>query len=412
MPRRIKRAKIHTVALCKRGANRLPGIYKTEKPNQFVFETLVVKNDNILGEGLLTSVVYAPESVDSQNDIASADVIKDMAHGFFREGGKINLEHDGNPVSKDDAYPAESFVIQKGDPRFANAKDRDGNPIDVTGGWGMVIKLENKDLRQKYASGEWDGVSMEGTGEFEADTSKTEEFVDALAKRLGLNSPTEETDMDPKEIKKMIDEAIASAITALNKTDNAPEVIIDPIAKSLYPEDATKQGIAHAAIQLAKASGKTGSDLMTAAIDATVEKSTEAIEFVGSRSNPDDLRKHAEKLKAAKLEKSIDFTDADAVAKFAEEMAKTGEGDDEKEDADGLTERDKHAGIEKGDSDQVKRLKMELFKETSRSRQNGKDTDDNENSVDSGLTKKESELAKSGSRVAKWLNSQRGFGDK
>jgi hypothetical protein len=49
----------------------------------------------------------------------------------------------------------------------ARFKDRAGSKVDVTGGWAVVIKIENEELRKKYRTGEWDGVSMAGPGRVE-----------------------------------------------------------------------------------------------------------------------------------------------------------------------------------------------------------------------------------------------------
>lgn len=409
MTRRIKRAKIHTIALCKRGANRLPGIYKAEGEG-LLFEALIVKDDRLLGEGLLTSVVYAPEMRDSQGDIASAAVIKDMAHGFFREGGELNLSHDGKPISKKDAYPAESFVIQKGDPRFANATDRDGNSVDVAGGWGVVIKLESEELRKKYASGEWDGVSMEGSGEFEASTAKTDDFLNALAKRLGLNT-TEEIDMDPKELVALIKSEIATALSAALKKEETGADGLDPIAKSLFPNDDTKAKVAHAAIQLAKAEGKGGDALVKAATDATAEPEADAKAapvFKGDPSDAKAVAEHAEALRVFKASEEVDWNDPEAVAAFAKSMEKS----EDAEGDDGLTEADKHAGIEKSDNDEVRTLKRQLFKADSRSNQDAADSGDRGGEWSgSGLTKSEQKVAKNGDKMAGWLNQQRGYSE-
>lgn len=195
--RKIKKAKISFISLVPRGANRLPVLYKSD--GQVEFQTLSKMTD----EGELLAVVYAPDMVDSQGDFAEARVIKEMAHGFLKSGGQIDLQHNGKALSKDQAYVAESFIIAKGDERFKDFKDYDGKPVDVTGGWGILIKIEDADLRKLYREGQWAGVSMFGTAQVEHVESKKEDenwLLDSLKKFFGTK--TEDDNVD--ELKELI----------------------------------------------------------------------------------------------------------------------------------------------------------------------------------------------------------------
>ena len=49
--------------------------------------------------------------------MASADVIREMAHDFMTEP-RIDVMHDGKALGTDKVSVAESFIVQKGDPRF------------------------------------------------------------------------------------------------------------------------------------------------------------------------------------------------------------------------------------------------------------------------------------------------------
>ena len=57
-------------------------------------------------------------------------------------GVEIDLRHDEKPLSKDQAYVAETFIVQKDDPRFAGMKDYNGFDVQIEGDWGVDIKIE------------------------------------------------------------------------------------------------------------------------------------------------------------------------------------------------------------------------------------------------------------------------------
>ena len=119
--RRIKHATISFISLVPRGANQLPVLYKSE--DQTAKFDCIVKDDRFAEEGLLTAIVYAPETVDSQGDIASAAVIKQMAHDYVRNVGAVDVRHNTNALPREKVSVVESFIIQKDDERFSGLKD-------------------------------------------------------------------------------------------------------------------------------------------------------------------------------------------------------------------------------------------------------------------------------------------------
>jgi hypothetical protein len=148
------------VSLCKRGKNRLPVLYKADD-STIEFQTLVKEAPAFDERGELLTLVYAPGVTDSDGDFASdPEAIRSMAYSFMQNGAEIDVQHNGIALKKDQAFPAESFIVQKGDPRFSEWKDNDGNPVDATGAWGAVFKINDPELRAKYRSGEWNGVSL------------------------------------------------------------------------------------------------------------------------------------------------------------------------------------------------------------------------------------------------------------
>lgn len=161
--RRIKSAKIRYLSLCPRGANGFETIYKDDKHDEERFNVGFLLKSFDKEKGELLAVVYAPEIPDSEGDVASAEVIKEAMYDAAKHGLQLDLQHDFRPLQKNQAYVAESFIVQKSDPRFSNTKDYNGKPVDVTGGWGVVIKIEDEDLRKRYSVEGWNGVSMAGT---------------------------------------------------------------------------------------------------------------------------------------------------------------------------------------------------------------------------------------------------------
>lgn len=166
MRRRITKVKSVTfLSLCPRGVNWLPVLYKEAGAENVRFELLTKASEKFDEEGLITALAYVPERRDAEGDIASPEVVREMAHSFAKEGIKLDLRHNEAAVTKDRAFVAETFVVQKGDPRFANWKDYDGKAVDPTGAWGVVIKVEDPVLRKAYREGAWNGVSLGGRAE-------------------------------------------------------------------------------------------------------------------------------------------------------------------------------------------------------------------------------------------------------
>lgn len=207
MKRRIKRAKIKFISLVPAGANRLPVLVKEDGHFEM---TMVSKATEDLGE--IHAVVYAPESRDSQDHIASAEVIKGMAYSFQQGGGQLDLRHDGKALDRDRAYVAETFIVQKGDPRFEGLKDRDGNSVVTDGAWGVVIKIEDDSLRKLYKEGKWSGVSLAGTAELEVEKEDDPSSFFQFMKSF-FNGERKMT----KELKKELED-LAKTVTGLVET--------------------------------------------------------------------------------------------------------------------------------------------------------------------------------------------------
>lgn len=277
--RRIKKAKIRFISLVPRGANTFPVLYKGEGSSA-QFSTLI-KDDRFEEHGEITAIVYAPELRDSQGDIASAQVIKAMAYDFSRDGGDLDVMHDGVALTKEQAYVAETYIIKHNDPDFAGISDYDGNPVTVTGGWAVVIKVDDEGLREAYRSGDWNGVSMAGPAEVIAEKSAEthEELLSALAKRLTNNPPKKDVPMTPEELEK----------------------IADLVTDKLLEKGATSTDPAEPA--------------------AAAPAAPKAPVFSGDPTNDDDLKKHHAALVKFQLLQTVDFSDPEKVKELMKSSA-------------------------------------------------------------------------------------------
>lgn len=355
--KRIHKARVKFITLCPRGKNLMPVLYKAD--GTVAFDALVKASEDA---GELTNIVYPAERADTDDHLASAEVIKDMAHAFQKEGGQIDIRHDGKPVGKDKAFVAESFIVQKGDPRFEDYTDYDDNPVDATGAWATVIKIEDPELRRLYRDGEWNGVSMQGQGLLsveKADEDETPGWFTKFLQAVGLGSNTtndEDVDMKKQELEEIL------------KADR--KELVAELAKTLKPEPKKEE--------------------------VKKEEVKKEDENKLDLTDPKAVRELAEKLEKEEAEKNFDLTDAKAVRELAEKLEKEGAEKLEKEEAD--------------DSDEVKELKAELRKAENKAA-GQKAAVDNENKDEAleGFSKEEIAAIKQGSRMAKFNNTEHGF---
>jgi len=272
---RILRARITHISLVDRGANQVETLYKAEDDGSFEIQTLLSKSP--YEEGLLTALVYLPEQTDAHGHIASREVIKGFCHDFFKAGGgNIDVMHDCKDI-EGGAHVAESFIVQKGDPRFEGIKDYAGNPVNPEGSWGVIIKLESEDLRRRYRDGEFNGVSMFGRGVLAPTGDEVTKFQNALADRLGTNNQGVQ-EMNEEQMNALFEKFLKPINERLEKLEK-PAVEPTPEQK--------------------------------------VEK-TEKIKFEGDPENAEDLAKHERKLMLAKC----DLSTPEGLTEWREYLAK------------------------------------------------------------------------------------------
>ena len=373
--RRITAAKITHISLVPRGANRMPVIFKADDQTLDV-ELLVKASDDFDTKGELTALVYAPEQRDSQGDIASADVIKEMMYDAARDGVSIDVRHDGVALAKEQAFVAESFLVQKDDPRFEGIKTYDGVAVDPVGSWGVVMKVDDPALRQKYRDGEWNGVSMGGTAVVASEKSDDmlTRVIDEMAKRFGVTD-----DANTNEDFDMTKDEMAAALKESN-ADLAKSIVegVGTLVKEHLNAPPEKKGEAKGA-ETTKAETK----------EPPKKPAPKAPVFKGDPTDPEALMKHQRALALFNLRKDVDWDDAASVAEYTENLAAF------KEEFGELTEDDK-ATVNGKPKKPATNQPVGTAKE-------------GEPGHFEGVSKEDTELAKIGSEMAEWSNKQRGM---
>lgn len=268
--RRILKAQVRFISLCPRGKNQFQTIYKSEDAAGADTETQLLVKEGMSEQGEILAIVWKPNTPDIDGDVADEAVVKDMMYEAARNGFDVDIRHDEKVVGKDKAFVAQTFIVQKDDPRFAGLKDYDGNAVDPTGSWGVVIKIDDPELRKRYRDKEWNGVSMGGRAKFEPVTKESE------------------TDMTAEQIAALT-QGIISGVSA------GVKAAIDPLAKQVE-------------------------DLKKAVETGTVKKEAPKPGAAKPITSAFELRKASLVARRAKLTEDLDLTDADAVEAVSKEV--------------------------------------------------------------------------------------------
>jgi len=360
--RRIKKAEVKRLALCKRGKNGLQTLYKSDGTAEYA--SLTKATDVEKGE--LLNVIWPKGLADADGDFADTEsAIDSMMSSLIANGGQLDIEHDGEVLPRDAVEITEVFTIQKSDERFHGWKDYEGNEVDVTGGAASRIKINDPGLRAAYRNGDWDGVSLFGPAAVEEiDTKAASQRV---AARMG--GSMQENDMTNEELQAAL-AAQEVKFAALLKS---------AIADALGAKEAKKP----------KEGEGEG--------DGNKPEVETAPTFTGDVNDPQALADYEASLRAFELRKAIASgkMSADDIAQMRKSLSEVGP-----------TVADlKEAGIDakEGDAPEVRKLQVQLFKAQNRSNVPAR--------TESGLSAEE-ELAKSceaeGLELAKLLNERMG----
>lgn len=304
--KKIIAANINFISLCPRGKNRLKVLYKED--GNFEAEVRVKKSQK---SGEVHAAIYVPNFLDLDDEFVDQHaVIKDMAYSHAKNGSKLDLRHNEKPLSNDQAFIAESFIIQKGDPRFADLVDDEGKKVDATGGWGAVIKLEDPVLQNLYDADKWQGVSLWGSAMVETVKSSEKRVLKSLLSAKESNS------MDEEKFATLLKNALAPLVQ---------------IVEALKPAKETKK-----------------------VEEVKKEKKPQAPIFDGDPLDLESVAAFQKKLKAFNLMQSVDWSNPAEVEKHMSSIQAKKEDDKEGDK--------KEKTISKEDALEVKRLKAEVVR--------------------------------------------------
>ncbi len=110
----------------------------------------VIKQVNV-EKRLITGEVYAPNVIDTHNELMLPEDVELLAHRFLADklNDSIDLQHDNEVVQ---CYAVESFLARDDDPEYD------------TGTWVLTIKVDEEDsdnIWNRVKSGEFNGFSVD-----------------------------------------------------------------------------------------------------------------------------------------------------------------------------------------------------------------------------------------------------------
>ena len=200
--------KIDFISLVKRPATGKSLTLKNGTHEASLFEIKKMDDDRQVAYG----IVYAPDEVDSQGDMATSDTIRSAAYGFMKKGRNQNIDTEHN-FETTHAYVAESWLVRKDDPLFADEPE---------GAWAVGIQITSPDLWQKLKAGDYTGLSLAGTAARKNDDVPPNWFTKFI-KNLNLTQKTEQKSMNEDEIRKLVqDELTKSQHTDAEKEEENP----------------------------------------------------------------------------------------------------------------------------------------------------------------------------------------------
>ncbi|AQW80783.1 XkdF-like putative serine protease domain-containing protein [Campylobacter pinnipediorum] len=225
MKNRLKDLNITHISLVKAGANGKSIIYKSSDVKTNYEKTInIAKSDT--EKGVVYGIVYAPDEVDTQGDLASAAEIEKAAYAFMKGLNGANVDRDHN-FKPDGAYVAESWIVRENDALFKSEK---------VGSWAVAIKLESEELKQAVKKGEIAGISMAGTGEREALNKSDSGIAEAIAKGFSVLfekfSKGEKVEQNQNKDNESIQKAISDGFGKLGESIEKLNARVDELEKN------------------------------------------------------------------------------------------------------------------------------------------------------------------------------------
>jgi len=203
--RRIKKATVTHISLVHSGANQKTILWKSgDEPVHSTVATIAKTDDE---QRMVYGIVYAPDQVDNQGDVADAEVIRDMAYTFMKMQFTPNVDRQHNYMGGE-GYVAESWLLRKNDALF---------PKEPEGSWAVGIKVEKDDTWQAIKDGAITGISMAGEGAVEvlqkADDDPDESFVQKIIDGVSrlFEKHTGDSEMETTDLEKTVASAVQEA---------------------------------------------------------------------------------------------------------------------------------------------------------------------------------------------------------
>lgn len=156
--RKLKNVDVLFISLVDKGANKKTIIHKSTIEADPVIEKLItfIKTDE--EKHRVYGIVYAPDEVDSQGDMMSAEEIEKTMLSFMKNARTNNIDEQHNYRSGP-GYVAECWLVEKGADKYF--KD------EATGTWAVGIQIDDDETWEKIVKGDIGGLSMGGTAEYE-----------------------------------------------------------------------------------------------------------------------------------------------------------------------------------------------------------------------------------------------------
>lgn len=248
MPKMLKDISITHISLVKAGANKKEIIYKSSSNDPLHSITIdIEKSDE--EKGIIYGIVYAPNSVDTDDEYTTADEIVKAAYGFMKAQNTTNVDKN-HSFDNQKAFVAESWIVKENDAIF---------PDEPVGSWAVAIKLEDEELKKSVKDGDIAGISMAGMATKVDDETVTKadvknislnDLIDAMKKAFGyvgfnLNagydkqidkSKKEENDVTKEELEAVI----KTAMEPVSKTIKDLESKVEELQKS---DEETKEAL-------------------------------------------------------------------------------------------------------------------------------------------------------------------------
>jgi len=177
--RKLKKVDVNFISLVGNGANQKTIIFKSADPSKNTFQKQIEIKKLDQDQHMVYGIVYSPDEVDSQGDIATAEVIKDMAYNFMENGRTQNIDNQHNETPGD-GFVAESWITKISDPTF---------PFDPVGSWAVAIKIKKDETWQLIKNNEITGLSMQGLAAVEDIITKAETTSTPMKTEGGVEFP-------------------------------------------------------------------------------------------------------------------------------------------------------------------------------------------------------------------------------